>query len=71
MSIFVVFLLSTLADRIAVVVGDEVILEGEGNEYVSFVSTDPNFKQRFATSEELLNTVINGLVSRRLMLAQA
>ncbi|MEO0205748.1 MAG: peptidylprolyl isomerase, partial [candidate division WOR-3 bacterium] len=43
----------------------------EVNEYVSFVSTDPNFKQRFATSEELLNTVINGLVSRRLMLAQA
>ncbi|MGB9721711.1 MAG: peptidylprolyl isomerase [bacterium] len=71
MNIFVIFLFCTLADRIAVVVGDEVILESEVNEYVSFVSTDPGVKQRFTNSEELVNTVINGLVSRRLMLAQA
>ncbi len=71
MNLVIIFLFTALADRIVAVVGDDIILESEVNEYVSFMMTDPNIKQNFSNYEELRNNVIKGLVSRRLMLIQA
>jgi peptidyl-prolyl cis-trans isomerase SurA len=71
MNLVVFFLISTLADRIAAVVGDEVILESEVNEYTSFISANPIIQKNFESYEELRRSVIDGLISRRLLLLQA
>lgn len=71
MNLVLILIFSTLADKIAAVVGDEIILETEVNEYVSFISSDPNVQKNFSSYEELRNNVISGLISRRLLLAQA
>ncbi|MEO0107138.1 MAG: peptidylprolyl isomerase [candidate division WOR-3 bacterium] len=71
MNIALIFILSTLADRIAAVVNEETILESEIREYVSFVSADPVIQKNFSSYEEIRNNVMNGLVSRKLLLIQA
>ncbi|MEO0128953.1 MAG: peptidylprolyl isomerase [candidate division WOR-3 bacterium] len=71
MSIFLLFILSTLADRIVAVVNDDIILESEINEYTSFISADPVMQRNFSSYEEIRTNVINGLVSRKLLLMQA
>ncbi len=71
MSIFLLFVLSALADRIVAVVNDDIILESEVSEYTSFISADPVMQRNFSSYEEIRTNVINGLVSRRLLLMQA
>lgn len=67
--LFLVFY--ALADKIAGIVGDEIILKSEVDEYVSFIASDPNFQKNFPGSEDLYDNVVNGLIARRLLLSQA
>ncbi len=71
MNLVFLFFFVTLADRIAAIVGDDIILESEINEYVSFISADPNVRRNHVDSEELRSNIVFGLISRRLLLAQA
>ena len=71
MSLFLLFVFSTLADRIVAVVDDGIILESEVSEYASFISADPVMQKKFSSYEEIRTNVINGLISRRLLLLQA
>ncbi len=71
MNLILLFFFSTLADRIAAVVDDEIILESEVNKYVSFISADPAIQKDFSSPEEIRNNVIKGLISRKLLLQQA
>lgn len=71
MSLIFVFIFSTLADKIAAIVGEDIILESEVNQYVSFLASEPTFQRSLADFEELRNDVINGLIARRLLLNEA
>lgn len=65
------FLITTLAEQIAASVGDEVILESEVAENAAFLANDPLAQKTFANPEELRDYVLNELVSKKLLLAQA
>ncbi|MGQ9533655.1 MAG: peptidylprolyl isomerase [bacterium] len=71
MNLIFIFIFSALADRIAAIVGEDIILESEVNEYVSFIASEPTFQRGLTDFEELRNDVINGLIARRLLLDQA
>lgn len=71
MNLILFLICSALADKIAAIVDDEIILKSEVNEYVSFITSDPNFQKNFTGSENLYSNVVNGLIARRLLLSQA
>ncbi len=71
MNLILFLIFSALADKIAAIVDDEIILKSEVNEYVSFITSDPNFQKNFPGSENLYENVVNGLIARRLLLSQA
>lgn len=71
MNLILVLIFTTLADRIAAIVGDEIILESEVNEYVSLISADPMLQKKLPSYEELRDNVINSFISRRLLISQA
>ncbi len=71
MNLILFLIFSALADKIAAIVDDEIILKSEVNEYVSFIASDPNFQKNFPGSEDLYSNVVNGLIARKLLLSQA
>ncbi len=64
-------LVTTIAEQISAVVGNDVILESEVNEYADFLSHDPLAQKMFSNYEELRGYVIGELISRRLLFMEA
>ncbi len=64
-------LLATLSDQVAAFVGDEVILESQVRENMSFLASDPVAQQMFNDTDELRDYVLDELISQKLILIEA
>jgi peptidyl-prolyl cis-trans isomerase SurA len=64
-------LISTLADQIAVYVGNDIILLSEVRENAAFLANDPATQTVFTNTEELREYVIDELISRKMLLLEA
>ncbi|HEX7320927.1 MAG TPA: peptidylprolyl isomerase [bacterium] len=60
-----------LADQVAAIVGDDVILESEVAANSAYIASDPAAKTMFGTDEEIRTYVLNELIASRLMVVQA
>jgi peptidyl-prolyl cis-trans isomerase SurA len=68
---FLVFLISTLADQIAVCVGNDVILLSEVKANAAFLANDPATQTVFTNTDELRKYVIDELISRKVLTLEA
>jgi peptidyl-prolyl cis-trans isomerase SurA len=71
MMFVLIIILSTLSDQVAAFVGDDVILESEVRENMSFLANDPVAQQMFNDTDELRDYVLDELISQRLILIEA
>lgn len=65
------FIISTLVDQVAAYVGDDVILESEVIESATYLASDPSMQRAFSDARELRDFVLNELITRKLLLAEA
>ena len=66
-----IFVISTLADQVAVCVGNDVILQSEVEENATFLANDPAAQTVFSNPDELRDYVIDELISRKILLLEA
>ncbi|MEO0226892.1 MAG: peptidylprolyl isomerase [candidate division WOR-3 bacterium] len=71
MTILTFIVIAAIAEQVSAVVGNEVILESEVNEYATFLSNDPLAQKMFSNYDELREYVIQELISRRLLFMEA
>jgi peptidyl-prolyl cis-trans isomerase SurA len=65
------FIFASSADHIAAYVGQDIILESEVSENISFLQSDRATMEMFTTSDELREYVLDQLISQKLIMIEA
>ena len=69
--LIILFLVSTMADQVAAIVANDVILQSEVLENRGILANDPAVRNMFTTEEEMNEYVIDQLIANKLLLIEA